>query len=294
MESTCAWCGRRFDDHARQAPGRIVCGHCGVATTSPWPTPEELETAYGTWYRPESGRFSGIGDKIFSLLRGGFSRRVMKLAPRGRVLDVGAGDGSLIDSLRAKGRDATGLDPYAQRDDFLTDRIEDVDGTWAAIVFWHSLEHVPTPVHHLAEAARLLEPGGVLVVAVPNPASLQARVFGGRWLHLDLPRHLIHIPAGPLTETLRGLGLKVQRLSYYRGGNVVFGWLHGLVGSVADDLDLYDAIRKPEARSQPMTGARRMLALALGGLLLPIAIVASAIEVAARRGGTIYVEARRS
>ena len=294
MESTCGWCGRRFDDRVRQAPGRIVCSHCGVATTSPWPTPEDLEAAYGTWYRPESGRFSGIGDKIFSLLRGGFSRRVMKLAPTGRVLDVGAGDGSLIDSLRAKGRDATGLDPYAHRDDLLKTPIEDVDGAWAVIVFWHSLEHVPTPVHHLTEAARLLEPGGVLVIAVPNPTSLQARAFGGRWLHLDPPRHLIHIPPGPLTETLRGLGLEVQRLSYYRGGNVVFGWLHGLVGSVVRDLDLYDAIRRPEARSEPMTGARRMLALALGGLLLPVAIVASVIEVAARRGGTIYVEARRS
>lgn len=293
MEPTCAWCGRGFDDRARAMPGRIVCGNCGVATTDPWPTAEELAEAYGTWYRPESGRFSGIGDKIFSLLRGGFSRRLMKLAPSGRLLDVGAGDGSLIDSLHAKGREAAGLDPYSHRDDFLKQFIEDVDGAWAAIVFWHSLEHVPTPVHHLTEAARLLGPGGVLVIAVPNPASLQARAFGARWLHLDPPRHLIHIPPRPLTGTLQELGLEVERLSYYRGGNVVFGWLHGLVGSVVRDLDLYDAIRRPEARSKPMTGGRRMLAITLGGLLLPVAILASVIEVAARRGGTIYVEARR-
>ncbi|MEA2453318.1 MAG: hypothetical protein QOG04_2028 [Actinomycetota bacterium] len=293
MEGTCAWCHRPFDGRARPAPGRIVCGHCGVATIDPWPTPEELDRAYGTWYRPESGRFSGIGDRIFTLLRGGFSRRLMKLAPTGRVLDVGAGDGSLIDSLRAKGRDAVGLDPYSHRDDFMTAPIEEVEGAWAAIVFWHSLEHVPTPLHHLTEAARLLDRQGVLVVAVPNPASLQARAFGLRWLHLDPPRHLIHIPPPPLTTTLQELGLEVGRLSHYRGGNVVFGWLHGLVGSVVRDLDLYDAIRKPEARSKPMTGGRRLLAIALGALLLPVALVASAIEIVAHRGGTIYVEARR-
>ena len=290
---TCAWCGGNLNGRARREPGRIACGRCGVATTSPWPTAEELDAAYGTWYRPETGRFSGIGDKVFALLRGGFSRRLTKLAPSGRILDVGAGDGSLVDSLRAKGRDAVGLDPYSRRDDFVKEPIDEVEGQWGAVVFWHSLEHVPTPVRHLTEAARLLAPGGVLVVAVPNPSSLQAKLFGSRWLHLDPPRHLVHVPPEPLRKTLRSLGLEVTRTSYYRGGNVVFGWLHGLVGSVVPGLDLYDAIRKPEARSKPMTGARRMLALVLGVLLLPVAAAASAFEVAVRRGGTIYVEARR-
>lgn len=290
MEGVCVWCGRAFDERSPLLPHRILCSHCGVGTAHPWPTPTELDEAYSGWYRPESGRFSGIGDKIFSLLRGGFSRRLLAIAPEGPILDVGAGEGSLVDSLRAKGREAVGLDPYSHRDDLIKERIDEVQGEWAGIVFWHSLEHVPDPSHQLEEAARLLAPSGVIVIAIPNPSSIQAGVFKGRWLHLDHPRHLAHIPAEPLQQRLLELGLRVDRLSYYRGGNVVFGWLHGLVGSISSDLDLYDAIRKPEARSREMSSIKRIVTIALGVTLLPVAMVASAIEVALRRGGTIYVE----
>lgn len=269
-----------------------MCSSCGVASTSPWPTPEELNEAYSGWYRPETGRFSGIGDKLFRLLRGGFSRTLIQIAPPGPILDVGAGDGSLVDALRSKGREATGLDPYATRPDFMTSDIEDVTGGWAAVVFWHSLEHVPSPVRSLKEATRLLQPGGVLVVAVPNAASLQAKVFGRRWLHLDIPRHLVHIPGESLVRTMRDLGLTIERVSYYRGGNVVFGWLHGLVVSLSSRFDLYDAIRKPEARSRPMSTATRLVTLGAGCALLPLALLASLIEVVTRRGGTVYVQAR--
>ncbi len=75
----------------------------------------------------------------------------------------------------------------------------------------------------LARAAELLQPGGVLVVAVPNSDSLQARVFGDRWFALDLPRHLVHLPAETLVRRLNELGLRRGRVSHLRGGQVVFG-----------------------------------------------------------------------
>lgn len=268
-----------------------VCGECGVGTTTPWPTPAELEAAYGGWYRPETGRFSGLGDRVFRMLRGGFSRHLHKIAPPGPILDIGAGDGALVDALRAKGREASGLDPYSARDDFNKQDITSLTGSYAAVVFWHSLEHTGTPTRDLTAAAELLRPGGVLIVAVPNLASVQARVFGDRWLHLDLPRHLVHIPARSLTRSVAELGLRIERVSFYRGGNIVFGWLHGLVGTVGG-FDLYDAIRRPEARSRPMSPLKRVTAITLGCMMLPVALVLGAAEVVLRRGGTVYVEAR--
>ena len=90
----------------------------------------------------------------------------------------------------------------------------------------------------LERATRLLAPGGVIVIAMPNPASLQARAFGERWLALDLPRHLVHVPAPALLARLRELGLEPTRVSYLRGGPVGVGWLHGLVGSLPSPPDL--------------------------------------------------------
>jgi hypothetical protein len=131
-----------------------------------------------------------------------------------------------------------------------------------------------------------------LVIAVPNADSLQARLFGDRWLALDLPRHLVHIPARSLLERLRALRLTVERVSYWRGGQVTFGWLHGLVGKLPGKPDFYDSIRRAQARERPQPGWRRAMVIAAGVALLPVAALAAAVEVALGRGGTIYVEAR--
>lgn len=286
----CVWCGAPLDGSARHLAGRTRCATCGVATTDPWPGAESLERAYAR-YRPESGRFSGVGDAVLRRTRARLARRVDRLAPAGRVLDVGAGDGTLIDALRARGREVLGLERDARHEAVREGTVFDVEGSWSAIVFWHSLEHLPAPRADLDEAAAKLEPGGALLVAVPNTESLQARLFGDRWLHLDLPRHLAHIPASALVERLGSLGLDVTRVSHWRGGQIVFGWLHGVVGWLPGRPSLYDAIRAPDARSEPITSVERAVALGVATLLLGPALLASGVEIAMRRGGTVYVEA---
>jgi len=209
-------------------------------------------------------------------------------------LDVGAGDGALVGELRRRGREATGLDRFADGPDVRRgDLADEEEGAWAAVVFWHSLEHLPDPAGALVEARRLLVPGGVVVVAVPSSDSLQARIFGDRWRALDLPRHLVHLTGRALRERLRDLGFEVERVSHLRGGQVVFGWLHGFVGLLPGRPSLYDAIRRREARSATVSGPRRAAIVTAAVFLLPLALAGAAVEVAARRGGTIYVEARR-
>jgi len=255
------------------------------------PTEEELASAYGAWYRPAGGRFSGPGDAFLRCSRGLLARRLDKIAPPGPVLDVGSGDGALVAALRARGREAEGIErPGAgvRHGD-----LAEVSGEWAALVFWHSLEHLPRPGEALAHAARLLAPRGVLVVAAPNLDSLQARVFGARWLALDLPRHLVHLSPRALRHRLDALGLRVTRVSALRGGQSVFGWLHGLVGVAPGAADLYDAVRRPAARRHPVGRARRALTLAAAVAYLPAAAAAATAEAAIGRGGSLYVEARR-
>ena len=129
---------------------------------------------------------------------------------------------------------------------------------------------------------------------MPNPASLQARAFGERWLALDLPRHLVHVPAPALLARLRELGLEPTRVSYLRGGQVVFGWLHGIVGSLPSHPDLYDAIRTPEARRAPLPPARRPSPCRRRSWRYRLRRACALAEAALRRGGTVYVEARRA
>lgn len=290
----CAWCGSPIDSTAERQNGRVRCAICGVANTDPWPTEAQLSAAYGTWYRPPSGRFSGIGDSLLRRTRGRLAVRLDRIAPPGAILDVGTGDGTLLDALAARGRTALGLERVATRQDIRAGDLGDIEGQWAAIVFWHSLEHLPNPGDAIDRAAALLAPRGVLVIAVPNADSLQARLFGDRWLALDLPRHLVHLPARALVQRLRSRGLEVERISSWRGGQVVFGWLHGLVGMLPGRPELYDAIRRPQARHRCTSPRARLLALGAAGCLAPVAVIAAALEVVVGRGGSVYVEARRA
>jgi SAM-dependent methyltransferase len=287
----CAWCGASLRDGERLA-GRVRCARCGVSTTDPWPSEEELELAYAGAYRPVGGRFAGSGDAILRRTRASLARRLDRIAPPGPILDVGAGDGSLLDALRARGREATGVERSAARRDVVETDLRELEGRWAGIVFWHSLEHLPEPGLSLERAAELLGPRGAMVIAVPNADSVQAAIFGERWFALDPPRHLVHLTSEALRRRLELLDLSIERVSYLRGGQVVFGWLDGMVGAQPGHPSLYDAIRRPEARFGGLAGWRRAATLLAAALLLLPALAAAAAEVLARRGGTVYVEAR--
>jgi SAM-dependent methyltransferase len=273
--------------------GTAACSACGARTTWPIPTDADLELAYGPWYRPAEGRFSGVGDRALRFSRGRLARRLDRIAPPGPILDVGAGDGALLDALAAVGRQASGLERRSTRRDVREAKLTEVEGEFAAVVFWHSLEHLRDAGASLDRAAELLAPGGVVAIAMPNPDSLQAQAFGDRWFALDLPRHLVHVPSKTLLARLRELGLEPTRVSQLRGGQVLFGWLHGIVGSLSENADLYDAIRRPEARRHPMSGGIRAGTLAAGAVAMPVSMACTLLEAGLKRGGTIYVEARR-
>jgi len=290
----CPWCTAPLPPARREEWHVVACPTCGVGVTRPFPTDAQLAAAYAA-YRPEAGRFSGPTEALLRATRSRLARRIDAIAPPGTVLDVGAGDGTLLDALARRGRLATGLE-REPRDARMRDlhpwELGEAE-SYAAIVCWHALEHLREPGRALAALSARLERGGVLIVAVPNWASLQARAFGEDWLALDLPRHLTHLPRAALLHRLRALGLVVERVSDWRGGQVAFGWAHGLVSRFPGGPNLYDALRREEARMAAQPRSVRARALALGALSAPAAAAAAAAEIALKRSGTTHVEARR-
>jgi SAM-dependent methyltransferase len=92
------------------------------------------------------------------------------------------------------------------------------------IALWHVIEHVPDPWRVLEAAAAHLSPGGVLVVAAPNPEAYQFRLLGAHWAHVDAPRHLT-LPAAALIEgAVRAGGLRTELRTTVDPGSI--GWNH--------------------------------------------------------------------
>jgi SAM-dependent methyltransferase len=139
----------------------------------------------------------------------------------GALIDVGAGAGGFVAAASAVGFDASAIEMDARCCAYMRERLgvravcsdQPIDALRAlpparVITLWHSLEHLRNPAEMLDAAAERLQPGGVLAIGVPNPASLQFRLLGKRWAHLDAPRHLCLMPEPALVERLQKLGLR--------------------------------------------------------------------------------------
>ena len=78
------------------------------------------------------------------------------------------------------------------------------------IISLHMVEHLREPERFLKEAFRVLRPGGVLVLATPNPEGVGARVMGARWGGWT-PEHLSLKSPQRWREALTGQGFTILK-----------------------------------------------------------------------------------
>lgn len=145
-------------------------------------------------------------------------QRWLPFVPGGRLLDVGCGAGRYLVQMRGLGWNVEGLDASDPAARAVRERtgIHVHVGTlphpalaaasFDAVTLWASLEHVHQPRTTLEAAGRLLKPGGVLALSVPNLASWSFATFGAGWYGLDLPRHLTHFTPTTLADLARRAG----------------------------------------------------------------------------------------
>lgn len=95
------------------------------------------------------------------------------------------------------------------------------------IALWHVIEHLPDPWPTLDAICKSLKPGGIVVLATPNPGSFQFNIMGSNWPHVDAPRHVMLIPMRLLAEKLESLGMKAELITTTDQGSIgwnKFGW----------------------------------------------------------------------
>ncbi len=141
----------------------------------------------------------------------------------GRLLDVGCGVGQFLGTMTALGWNAVGTDTDERVVDICRERGLDArvgtldenrfpDGHFDVVTMRHVIEHVPRPHLVLAEVARILRPGGQLVLITPNVTSLGHATFGRHWLGLDVSRHVNLFTPQSLVALLRTGGLTCESI----------------------------------------------------------------------------------
>jgi len=174
--------------------------------TYPQPEAKDLSKYYESdEYISHTDTKKGIVSFLYQLVKKRALQKKIKLISSlncgtGTLLDIGAGTGAFLKIAKLNGWEISGVEPNKNARDLalkkeivLKKGIEDFKGkTFDVITLWHVLEHLPNLEETIAKIEALLNPGGTLIVAVPNYKSFDANYYKSNWAAYDVPRHLWH------------------------------------------------------------------------------------------------------
>jgi SAM-dependent methyltransferase len=291
-----------------------ICGVCSLARTNPYPDEAEQARYYPPEYYGDARRYVFLIDYLLSRLQTLRSRQIQAAngGLPGTVLDIGCGRGLLLNQLRKLGWRVMGTElsdgaaRFAREVLQLDIKVGDVgrlgleEGSFDAVVLWHVLEHFEDPTNLLREVARLVRPGGFVLVAVPNFGSIEARLGKAGWFHLDVPRHLSHFTPETLSRMLAAEGFTWERESYFSPEYDYFSVIQStLNGLGVQQNSLYELLRAGPAKLLRGRNAGRrkrdvMANLVLAPLLGLVAVIWVPTVARMHRGATMAVYARKT
>ena len=186
------------------------CGNCGFLFTQDFPVEEEIGRYYETPdYISHTDTHRGVVNIVYHWVRSYMLGRKARLVSReahrtaGRLLDIGTGTGYFAHAMQRRGWLVEAIEKNSGARAFAQARFglevkpdaalwEMAAGSYDVITLWHVMEHLEQLDRVWEKLHSLLTDKGVLIVAVPNSSSYDARKYGAYWAAYDVPRHLWH------------------------------------------------------------------------------------------------------
>jgi SAM-dependent methyltransferase len=253
------------------------CRRCRFLYVYPRPTLDELKALYDAEY------FSDRDLESWLSCRTPVYRQCLqhldKIAPGGgRLLDVGCGTGEFVAQALSHGWSAVGIESSNVASQFAREHnhvpVHNVvletapfaPGSFDVVTLLDVLEHLLDPQAEITRVHRLIKPGGMAVVRVPNtlfhlPKARMCALLKVSDSNLEIPHHLNHFTPPTLSRLLRTVGFEVLSVE---------------IG--APETKAHAAWASPKAKRLYVRGARLLQALAglnLGNIMVAYARKAS-------------------
>lgn len=207
------------------------CNDCNAYFLAPRPSNKRLEQAYdSSYYGEKEEKFSSpLVEKVLDFFRSGRSCRVSKYLKNGdKILDIGCGNGRFLKYLLNYGKyelygtemegnsaNRTSKIPEIKLKIGSLNQNDFLDNYFDAISLFHVFEHLTEPLQTIEIIKKILKPGGIVVFSFPNISSLQSKIFKGKWLHLDPPRHLFFFSPNDFINIMQTNGFDVVKKHYF-------------------------------------------------------------------------------
>lgn len=203
----------------------VECNSCHFKFTNPRPELNKL----GDYYKSEeyishSNTSKGLINYTYQLVRKFTLLKKLQLISKfyktGFLLDIGCGTGEFLNICKNAKWNVLGIEPdqstrkkaiesynlNVQPEDYLKSI---PSSNFEIITMWHVLEHVPFLNERIEEIKRLIKPNGIIIIAVPNCNSLDAKIYREDWAAYDLPRHLYHFTPKDIERIFKKHDLKL-------------------------------------------------------------------------------------
>jgi len=201
----------------------LVCGFCGLMKTD-FPEGKDIGPYYQSEdYISHTSRPTGLVQRLYLLVRDHTLNIKFRLLrsldpPTTSIADIGCGTGDFLKRMNKGGWEISGVEPsdnaraIAERKTGSTigKDLRALSSTVGIVTMWHVLEHLPDPAESIRKLKENLQPGGTMVIAVPNYRSEDGQYYQEHWAGLDVPRHLWHFTRQSMSLLANKAGLNVS------------------------------------------------------------------------------------
>lgn len=218
---------REVKDHSISKETFLLCqcSKCQLIFTNPRPDKESIHEYYQSQdYISHQDKSNNLTNFIYKNVRRitikqkiNWLNQFNKL--KGNLLDIGCGTGYFLEAAKKSQWSVRGIEPDKTARKLAKKKKLKVEAEisevykkdhYHCITLFHVLEHVHELRKTGKQLVRMLKSQGILMIAVPNYDSFDAKYYEEKWAGLDVPRHLYHFTQNTMEYFANEMNLDIE------------------------------------------------------------------------------------